>query len=163
MAMTLVDIRLGMSRIVIISLLLAACGCDLQDETLDQSVTGIVLSSTNQGRVERVLLAQRTDGKCTETNGVVASVAEDGRFALRRTVNLGKLAVVVQDDTLCLWRNGSWVKVWRSKYGPAASSINIRCIDGVEGWACVARAEIGESNTVLPEFETVHLNENQGQ
>lgn len=97
-------------------------GCSLQDEHISQTVAGRLLTDGGAPTGEIKILSWSEVG--CRSSGTVAQIDRDGAFRLTRTVERGRLAVVVQDDLVCLRRTDSWEVLWHSgPYGPATEKL----------------------------------------
>jgi hypothetical protein len=113
-----------------LAILLAGC-----DYTGPQLVVGSLTVDGNPLMDGKVRLVSGDHAECA--SGTLSTPVTNGRFELRRTVEYGRLGVIVQNDTLCIYEGQTWVKAWHSVYGPASETLTFDCRkDAMSGWAC---------------------------
>jgi hypothetical protein len=75
-------------------------------------------------------------GACNNAT-VLGMTDKDGHFSVSRQATVGRIAVIVQHDTLCVLEGGRWTPIWRSVYGPASDKQTFACSRGNNGWNCI--------------------------
>jgi hypothetical protein len=120
--------------IVIVLTGLAAAGCST---SVDQSVVGTITSEGRPVPAMPVALVRRTgEGACGNPEPI-AITDEKGQFLLSRRPRRGRIAVIVQEDTLCVQDGGSWRAIWNNTYGPAPDRLTFDCKKSTESkWEC---------------------------
>lgn len=110
-----------------------ALGCS--PEYIEQQVTGIVKIEDRPARGLAVRLQTGEQSTCDDKYLSLATDAAGGFSGTRRAA-LGKMAVIVQKDTLCVLEGNKWKPVWRGIYGPAPTVMNFICSRIGQAWKC---------------------------
>lgn len=104
---------------------------------ITQKVDGVLtVNSRPASKVQVALVDHSAEGQCSEPK-LTTITDSDGRFVLVRSAQLGRLDVLVQDDTLCLRDGEKWIPIWRSFYGPAPPTLTFSCAKSESApWRC---------------------------
>lgn len=132
-------LRLPFALILCLTLLWFASA----DVEVLQTIEGRLLVSGQPAAGTIKVLAWK--GRDCGAAGVTTPLASDGRFKLTRTVHRGRMAVVVQNDLVCVMSaDGKSEVVWNSQpYGPAANHLSIECDRLDSGWRCSVLTDWG--------------------
>jgi hypothetical protein len=115
-------------------LLAALSGCDTMSKQIDQKVAGVMHANGQPGQGLSVRL--QSGGSNCDSNSLSFTTDANGAFSGARKVDVGKLAVIVQNDTLCVLEGQSWRVAWFGTYGPAPDALSFRCNRDANGWKC---------------------------
>jgi len=116
---------------ILVGGLVAGCGA----EQIEQQVTG---GMRVQGRPASKLALRLQTGNRQTCDSQYLSLATDanGSFSATRRAELGVVAVIVQQDTLCVFEGEKWLPIWHGIYGPAPTVIAFLCDRTGKGWKC---------------------------
>ena len=102
----------------------ALMGCSYE---ITQKVDGaLAVDSRPASGVHVALVDFSAEAQCNEPK-LTTITDSNGKFAMVRSAKLGRLDVLVQDDTLCLRDGDKWIPIWRSVYGPAPPTLTFSC------------------------------------
>jgi hypothetical protein len=125
--------------IVVVSIALATASCST---SVNQTISGTI---TSQGRPipsMPVALVDRTDERACVSPEPTTTTNEQGQFRFSRTADRGRIAVLVQKDTLCVYDGNSWRAAWKNTYGPAPDRLTFECKRDKElNWECGVKYE----------------------
>jgi hypothetical protein len=110
-------------------------GC-ANSEEIDQLVEGTVVAGADPKAGLAVSVVQSIEPNACDGAKGMAETDSNGHFALYRKAKVGRFAVLVQRDTLCIFESGAWHSVWRSLYGPAAPKMTFSCTRSPKAWNC---------------------------
>jgi len=111
-------------------------GCAPLSYEKPQTVTGSLVIDGRPLKSGQVRLVEGDNPSCN--NAAMSAPVTDGQFELRRNVEHGRLAVVVQQDALCILEGKTWVKAWHNVYGPASPTLVFSCTKQGQGmWVCL--------------------------
>ena len=119
-------------------LALSGCGSFAADP-IEQTVSGI--ANSNDSPANGVAVKIVAKGASCKTAAAETVTDSDGAFSFKRTAWLGKIDVIVQDDTLCIRSGGNWLAVWHSAYGPAPRKLVFQCTGSSGTWSCQAQGD----------------------
>ena len=113
----------------------AVFGCDATSKHIDQKIDGVV--SFNERPTPGLALRLQADGSSTCDSGSLSFTTDaKGSFSGSRKADIGRLAVIVQKDTLCVLDGQRWRAVWHGTYGPAPEALNFKCNRNGSEWKC---------------------------
>jgi hypothetical protein len=124
-----------MSRLPLILLVATLAGC-ANSYDIGQTVEGIILSHDRPASALSVSLVNSIDPNACERATAMAVSDISGHFSVSRTAKVGRFAVIVQNDTLCIFEGGRWQSVWTNAYGPAEPKIVFSCGKDDAAWRC---------------------------
>jgi hypothetical protein len=124
--------------ICVIGLVLSGCDSFLA-ESIEQVVSGAV--RLNDAPANGIGIKIVPKGARCDVAAVETVTGQDGSFSFKRSVEIGKLDVIVQDDTLCIGSSRNWLPAWHSIYGPAARKLVFQCVRDAGAWSCTAHGD----------------------
>lgn len=107
---------------------------------INQKIIGTLTVNDRPASGVQVALIDRTKQESCDKAANPSATDKNGQFLQLRTASVGRLAVIVQQDTLCIFENSTWQPIWNGTYGPAHEEINFSC-DRHEGsaWKCTMK------------------------
>ena len=110
-------------------------GCGAMSEQINQQITGTMRIDDRPGA--RLPLRLQVGDKPCESDAIGFTTDSNGMFTATRIAHIGKLAVIVQKDTLCILEGQKWHAIWRGIYGPAPQAMTFVCNRNRENtWKC---------------------------
>ena len=124
-----------MSRLPSMLLVATLTGC-ANSYDIAQHVEGTLLSRDRPASGLTVSLVNSIDPNSCQRAIAMTVTDIGGHFSVSRTAKVGQFAVIVQNDTLCVFEDGRWHSIWTNAYGPAKPKIAFSCSKNDTTWRC---------------------------
>ena len=96
--------------------------------TISQTVQGRILNAGAPVSFVPVRLSSGSRYENCMGKHIEETVTDaEGFFTLHRRTKIGHIAVMVEQDALCIQQGGTWTAMWQEIYGPATATLEFAC------------------------------------
>jgi hypothetical protein len=115
---------------------LLSVGCSSQTEIQQQVIGQLTINGIPAKEIRVALVPNANASGCNQPLEL-SRLDQDGKFAFSRSAQIGRFAVLVQHDTLCIQEGGTWQVAWKGIYGPAPEKMVFACARAQSpAWQC---------------------------